>query len=167
MALHEQSIGATDEWYTPAYIFEAMATRFDLDVAAAGSTPSSAWCLRECYQGGLELPWRGSVWMNAPFGGRNGLVPWLEKFAEHGNGVCLVPDRTSAPWWQWAARRVDMCLFVSPKVKFLGVSGQEGRSPAQGTCLMAQGSRGMGALVNAQDNGLGFLMRPVELFKGL
>lgn len=34
MALHEQSVGATDEWYTPAHVFEAMGdTWFDLDPA--------------------------------------------------------------------------------------------------------------------------------------
>jgi hypothetical protein len=27
--------------------------------------------------------------MNAPFGARMGLVPWIKKFIEHGNGICL------------------------------------------------------------------------------
>jgi hypothetical protein len=38
--------------------------------------------------------------MNPPFGGRNGLAPWLDKFFANGNGIALTPDRTSAPWWQ-------------------------------------------------------------------
>ena len=36
MALHEQSVGATDEWYTPPHVFEAMGCEFDLDVASPG-----------------------------------------------------------------------------------------------------------------------------------
>lgn len=36
MSLHEQSVGATDEWYTPPYVFDAMDSVFDLDVASPG-----------------------------------------------------------------------------------------------------------------------------------
>ena len=36
MALHEQCVGATDEWYTPRYVFEAMAETFLMDVASPG-----------------------------------------------------------------------------------------------------------------------------------
>ena len=36
MALHEQSVGATDEWYTPRYIFTALGCTFDVDVASPG-----------------------------------------------------------------------------------------------------------------------------------
>ena len=36
MALHEQSVGATSEWYTPRYIFTALGCTFDVDVASPG-----------------------------------------------------------------------------------------------------------------------------------
>ena len=36
MALQEQSVGATDEWYTPRYIFTALGCTFDVDVASPG-----------------------------------------------------------------------------------------------------------------------------------
>ena len=36
MALHEQSVGATDEWYTPPRVFDALGCSFDLDVASPG-----------------------------------------------------------------------------------------------------------------------------------
>lgn len=161
MALHEQSVGATDEWYTPMHVFVAMDVVFDLDPCAAPHrTPSSVWCNRACYMGGLTLRWRGFVWMNPPFGRRNGIVPWLARFIEHGDGVALVPDRTSAPWWQTYARQADMILFVSPKLKFIGVDGKPGASPAQGTTLLACGPRGVRALQNASANGLGSLWRP-------
>jgi hypothetical protein len=99
--------------------------------------------------------------MNAPFGGRNGLAPWLKKFCEHRDGVALVPDRTSAPWWQEYASRADLILFVSPKIQFIDPTGRPGTSPAQGTCLLAIGERGCAALERAADGGLGVLMRPI------
>lgn len=163
MALHEQCVGATDEWYTPPHVFNDMRCAFDLDVASPGKD-KTPWIPAAGFitANSLETEWHGFIWMNAPFGARNGLVPWLEKFARHRNGVCLVPDRTSAPWWQQFAPRMDLILFVAPRLKFIGANGQPGTSPAQGTCLMSIGSRGNEALRCAQSNGLGFLAGPVD-----
>lgn len=159
MALHEQSVGASDEWYTPRHVFEAMGVRFHLDVAGpALGTPASNWCDATIIRNSLEIPWRGFVWMNAPFGARNGLTPWLDKFFAHGDGVALTPDRTSAPWWQAYAPRADAILFVRKKLRFLRPDGSEGRSPAQGTTLLAAGEQGLQALRNANRAGLGLLL---------
>lgn len=160
MSLHEQCVGATDEWYTPPYIFEAMGCRFDIDVAAPGRLDWIPINDRFITSDSLDQQWYGFVWMNPPFGGRNGLIPWLDKFIAHGNGVALVPDRTSAPWWQNAAPRMDATLFVSPKIKFIGIDGKPGRSPAQGTTLMAIGKKGSRALLRARNRGLGVLLTP-------
>lgn len=159
MALHEQCVGATDEWYTPPHVFNALGSAFDVDVASPGQSvtpwiPASRFIKAES----LASDWRGYVWMNPPFGARNGLVPWLEKFFAHGDGIALVPDRTSAPWWQQFAPRADLILFVAPKIKFIGVDGKPGRSPAQGTCLMGIGRRSLEPLYRAQANGLGILL---------
>lgn len=163
MALHEQSAGATDEWYTPGFVFEAMNARFDLDPCCAPMRmPAHDWCEEAYRDNGLAIPWRGFVWMNAPFGGRNGLAPWLEKFHTHGNGVALVPDRTSAPWWQAWAPRMDLVLFVSRKIKFIDADGQPGRSPAQGTALLAMGAKASLALFTARSTGLGSIFAPIR-----
>ena len=94
--------------------------------------------------------------MNPPFGGRNGLVPWLDKFFDHGNGIALTPDRTSAPWWQDAARRADGILFVAGKIKFERPDGSVGKSPGTGTTLFASGARADAALIRAARLGLGW-----------
>lgn len=163
MGTHEQSVGATDEWYTPPHVFEAMGVTFDLDVASPGRTVVP-WIPATMHITGNSLRhcWAGLVWMNAPFGARNALVPWLEKFFAHGNGVALVPDRTSAPWWQRFAPCADALLFVSPKLKFIGADGRPGDSPAQGTCLMAAGPDGVAALERACRAGLGFMIRRTD-----
>jgi DNA N-6-adenine-methyltransferase (Dam) len=161
MALHEQCVGATDEWYTPPYVFKALECIFDMDVASPGFEVTP-WVPAKVFLValGLHCKWKGFVWMNAPFGARNGLVPWLKKFFKHGNGIALVPDRTSAPWWQEYASRADLVLFVAPKIKFVNADGVPGPSPAQGTSLLAIGSQGRAALHRAAANRLGVLMTP-------
>lgn len=161
MALHEQSVGATDEWYTPPHVFGALDCRFDVDVASPGADvtpwiPAAHFITKDS----LALQWAGLVWMNPPFGARNGLVPWLEKFFAHGHGIALVPDRTSAPWWQDFAPKADAILFVRSKIKFIGADGKLGKSPAQGTTLFGVGPLGTAALHRAHLAGLGFLMKP-------
>jgi hypothetical protein len=164
VALHEQCVGATDEWYTPPHVFRALGCAFDTDVASPGRAVTP-WIPAQTFIQACSLTteWAGFVWMNAPFGGRNGLVPWLEKFFAHGDGIALTPDRTSAPWWQQFAPRADLVLFVAPKIKFIGAGGKAGASPAQGTCLMATGQRAVKPLYHAQANGLGILMTPARL----
>lgn len=162
--------GASDEWYTPKYIFDALGCEFDTDVAGPGSAthvPCRRWFTKNAlamdwrgYPQGSECPWDGDfVWMNPPFGGRNGIKPWLDKFFAHGNGIALTPDRTSAPWWQDAAKKADAVLFIAGKVKFERPDGSIGKSPSNGTTLFAIGQRGVEALENAQRNSLGFLTR--------
>lgn len=152
---HWERLGESDEWYTPKYIFDAFGCRFDLDVAAPFSgplhVPADGWI----YERSLERAWSGFVWMNPPFGGRNGLVPWLDRFFAHGNGIALTPDRTSAPWWQNAAAKADGILFVAGKIRFIRPDGSEGKSPSNGTTLFAAGARACDALTRAASEGLG------------
>ena len=154
-------MGKSDEWYTPKYVFDALGCKFDLDVAAPTvfwETHVPASCF--LYTNSLERLWKPNafVWMNPPFGGRNSLVPWLNKFFEHDNGIALTPDRTSAPWWQEAFRWSDAALFVGGKIRFLRPDGSEGKSPSNGTTLFAAGPRGVKALERASANGLGVVL---------
>lgn len=165
---HWETAGASDEWYTPKYVFDALGCRFDLDVAHpnvgivvyrdkwALDVPCDDWI----FEDSLNTPWTGFVWMNPPFGGRNSLTPWLDKFIAHGNGIALVPDRTSAPWFQAAWPHMDLALFVAPKIKFLRPDGSTGKQPGTGTALLAIGEQGANALRRAQGAGLGVLAIP-------
>jgi hypothetical protein len=157
---HWESAGASDEWYTPQYIFDALACRFDLDVAAPAGLSTHVPADRFITANSLETDWRGFIWMNPPFGGRNSLIPWLERFARHANGIALVPDRTSAPWFQWIFGHSQRALFVFPKVKFERPDGSLGKSPSTGTVLLSIGEQGAEALKRGHLNGLGMLAEP-------
>lgn len=155
-----ESSGKTDEWYTPNYIFEAMECTFDLDVAhPIGDilTPSKSVICEDS----LDKPWDGFVWMNPPFGGRNSLLPWIDKFFMHGNGIALTPDRTSAPWYQKCLKVCDGLLLLEGKVKFIRCDGSLGKSPSTGTTLWASGERAKNALKRAANNGLGVYLEVI------
>lgn len=149
MASEWASMGAgeTDEWYTPAYIFEALGCVFDLDVASPPEGPRHVPCTSFICERSLEKTWTGFVWMNPPYGHQSTKIEWLDKFFKHGNGIALVPDRTSAPWWQTFAPKADAILFVNGKIKFERPDGSIGQQPGNGTCLFSIGARATGALI--------------------
>lgn len=156
MSEHEPCIGATSEWFTPPEIFDALGLTFDLDPCSPG--PDHWVPARKVYtqaDDGLAQPWHGLVWMNPPFGGRNGQVPWLRKFFAHGNGIALVAARTSAGWFHDEAVQAETMLFPRGKTKFIRPDGSIGSSPGTGIVLL-----GMGATANAalMRSGLGLCL---------
>lgn len=158
MSEHEPCVGATDDWYTPHFIFDALGLRFDLDPCSPGSfhwVPALRVFTKA--DDGLSQPWNGLVWMNPPFGGRNGQVPWLRKFFGHHNGIALVAARTSAGWFHDWAVHAETMVFPRGKTKFLRPDGSEGRSPGTGIVLL-----GLGPVANAalERCGLGLFVRP-------
>lgn len=158
MAAYE-SAGKSDEWYTPRYIFDAIGETFDLDVAAPVDGPRHVPTSRWYSSHALDQIWSGFIWMNPPFGNQSTKRLWLAKFFDHGNGIALLPDRTSAPWFQEAARLSDLMLFISPRVQFERPDGSIGKSPGTGTVLFASGDRACAALSRAHS--LGFLATPL------
>ena len=99
----EQEQLTSDDYYTPAWVFERMGIEFDLDVCAPpGGIP---WIPAKRYytqaDDGLVQPWEGRVWMNPPY---SGPTPWVAKFIAHRKGVSLLPFAKSA-WFDhiWSA----------------------------------------------------------------
>jgi hypothetical protein len=164
-SVHGLGIGQNNEWYTPAIVFEALGETFDMDVAAPWDTtychvPTDHWICAHS----LAAPWDGFIWMNAPFGGRNGLAPWLGKFFAHGNGIALTPDRASAPWFQDAWPKAD-AILLTRKIRFIRPDGTVGGSPANGTALWASGARAVAALHRARLKGFGVMAIPSAAFE--
>lgn len=152
--------GKSDEWYTPPEVFDALGAEFDLDVASPPGGPPHvpARAFIAPPRDGLAEPWHGFVWMNPPYGGRNGIRPWLDRFLEHGDGVALLPDRTSAAWFGAALDRADGVLFTRARVRFIRPGNHQPHSPSNGTALFAVGRAGMEALARADAAGYGTLL---------
>ena len=85
-----QTKNGNDDWYTPKWIFDALALTFDIDVAAPPG--GIDWIPAKRYytmaDDGLSQPWNGLVWCNPPF---SKVTPWADRFREHGNGILMTP----------------------------------------------------------------------------
>lgn len=141
MAEHEPSIGASDDWYTPPALLDAIGIEYDLDPCSPGAghwVPSKAIYTKA--DDGLSKQWKGRVFVNPPFGGRNGHVPWLTKFIEHGDGIAIVRAYTSAAWFHEHMHRLDGWLFPRGKTKFIKPDGTIGSSPGHGIVIVAMGA---------------------------
>lgn len=111
----EQAERTSDDVYTPAWVFERLGLRFDLDVASPpGGIP---WIPADRFftqaDDGLAQPWHGRVWMNPPY---SRCTPWVDRFLEYGNGVALLPCAKSR-WFRTLWEKVDG-LFVPPRFNF-------------------------------------------------
>jgi hypothetical protein len=85
---------------------------------------------------------------------------WLEKFTRHGNGIALVPERTSTGWWQELVADADLILCVNKKIPFVSYVGEQRAAFPIGSTLVAIGEKAVAGLLTAHRNGLGILLRP-------
>jgi hypothetical protein len=93
--------------------------------------------------------------VDPPFGGRNGHVPWLRRFLDHGDGIAIVRAYTSSAWFHRYAIHAETMLFPKGKTKFIRPNCSVGRSPGHGVVLLGVGEVANDALRNS---GLGFLV---------
>lgn len=156
MAEHENCIGESDEWYTPPEIFQALGLTFDLDPCSPGHgkcfVPARQSYTKE--DDGLAKPWAGMVFVNPPFGGRNGHVSWLTKFLDHCDGIGIFRAYTSSSWWHDHMGRAQVICFPRGKTKFHRPDGSIGGSPGHGVAIIAMGKTACNALARS---GLGMI----------
>ena len=138
---HENPGVTSVEWYTPQWLFDALDVRFDLDPCAAknrdGCVPADRF-YRLPEHDGLSEPWFGRVWLNPPYGKQTG--SWIERLAQHGNGIALVFSRTSTRWFQQIAARTSAVCFISKRVRFVnGTTGLAAGHPGADSVLIAFG----------------------------
>lgn len=111
------------EWYTPAWIFDALGLDFDLDPSSPFDMESfvPAKSKFTVFDDGLKQAWFGRVWLNPPYGPDTGF--WMRRLIEHGNGIALVFSRTDASWCQDALISASATLFMPGRINF--VPGRE------------------------------------------
>lgn len=133
---------SSDEWYTPKWIIDTLGP-FDLDPCSPSVRPfDTATVHWTKEQDGLFMPWGRldrRVWLNPPYS-RVLLRKFVEKMADHGNGIALLVNRTDNLLFQEVIfPTADSMLFMRHRVKFLRPDGTTG-SPFFGSCLVAWGS---------------------------
>lgn len=163
--VHEASVGASVEWYTPPWLFERLGLTFDLDPCAPpGGLP---WIpARQFYSrpdDGLVLPWQGCVWCNPPYGRETGR--WMDAMQAHGHGVGLVFARTDTEWFQ--RLRPDAVCFIAKRVRFVDASGRPPQVLDKKTGRLRDGTPGAPSMLLAwgrdcvravEASGLGIVM---------
>jgi hypothetical protein len=147
------------EHFTPPDLITDLGGPFDLDVCSPGPDHWTAKRHLTRRENGLVASWGSArdvcVFMNPPYGIRNGVEEWIERFVEHGNGVCLVSNFTAYGWWQQLAAKADAILAVHHALKFLPRrEGKVGQND-MGSTLIAYGERGVERLQNAERAGRG------------
>ena len=143
-------------WLTPSPIVQALG-EFDLDPCGApGHELAARTYLEERDEDGLVLPWEGRVWLNPPYGAE--AYPFLERLADHGNGVALIFARTETKAFQrWVWERADAVLFIAGRLVFWDADKVRGGrcrhrvAPAKAnagapSCLVAYGKDNVDAL---------------------
>jgi hypothetical protein len=108
-----------DNLRTPDYITSALGG-FDLDPCAGEFTKIGIvnwWNGRG--EDGLKNDWFGSVYCNPPFSQKK---IWIEKMVQHHNGILILPERGSAPWFGPLAKAAGKYFVMGKKINFEGGS---------------------------------------------
>ena len=105
-----------DHLRTPPKIYQALGP-FDLDPCAGINTDIAKvnWCI-DRGEDGLKRDWVGFVWLNPPFSQKD---IWIKKMIKHGNGILLLPERGSAPWFGPLAKAAGFYFVMGQKINFL------------------------------------------------
>lgn len=102
---------------TPAWVYLELG-RIDLDPCAGNDTAiaDTNWSIHRG-ENGLEREWFGFVYCNPPFSQKE---IWAERMIKHGNGVLILPERGSAPWFGPLAEKAGAYWVMGKKINFVG-----------------------------------------------
>jgi hypothetical protein len=144
--------GQADDWYTPGWIFDALAVRFDLDPCAPAD-PAQRSCPADRYyslpaEDGLQMPWRGLVWLNPPY---STPAPWVARMLGHvregGSGVMLSHIPANAAWAVDVWRSAEVAVWLQA-VPFARPNGETHR-PGYALMLCGWGPDAVAAVSRA------------------
>lgn len=154
MAQHERVLEGKDEWLTPPEIVNALG-EFELDPCSPIERP---WPTAQRHftiqTNGLRQEWFGRVWLNPPYG--NETERWMQRMAEHGNGIALIFARTeTATWFRCVWLVADAVFFFRGRIAFCHVDGHRAQTSAGApSALIAYGPRNVEAIENSKLDGI-------------
>lgn len=144
-----------DNLQTPEWVHKPLGP-FELDPCAGEHTSIASinlWDGRG--KDGLINYWGDRfVWCNPPFSQKQ---VWIDKMTDHGNGILILPERASAPWFGPLAKHVGRYFILGKKINFIGGPS----SNNLGSCLFPFGEL---AVQRIKDSGLPGMMVKVESF---
>lgn len=145
---YQHTAKATDEWYTPLELIKALG-KFDLDPCAPEKPLwQTAGIMYNRKDNGLEKEWFGRVWLNPPYS-RPLITQFVNKMAEHGNGVALLFNRCdNAMFHDIIFPTATAMKFLRKRIKFYRPDGSQGDSPGCGSVLIAWGETNADAIRN-------------------
>lgn len=133
-----ENVVDTDDWYTPAWIFDGLGLRFHLDVASPDEPLT--WIPTDARftvaDDGLTQAWHGLVWCNPPY---SEPLPWCRRWAEHANGLILLRSdlSTSGPF---TAATAATTMYLPPKrLQFVSAVGHPSGAANFSTILFGAG----------------------------
>jgi len=109
------------DWETPDEIFIPLHKefKFNLDVCATAKNKKVKNYLSRKVDA-LSKEWKGTCWMNPPFGQQGKWVKKAYQESKKGNTiVCLLPARTNTCWWHDYAMKGEV-RFIKGRPKFKG-----------------------------------------------
>ena len=126
---HQSAKMLKDEWLTPPKVLKALGD-FDLDPCAPIVRP---WDMAKKHftlkDDGLKQIWKGRVWCNPPYGLE--AAKWLNKLADHGNGVALIFARTETKmFFEQVWNKADAILFIEGRLFFHHLNGDQAKANA-------------------------------------
>ena len=135
-----------DDWYTPQFIFDALKCEFDLDVCSpsggTGIVPAKRFYTIE--NDALVQDWDGFVWMNPPY---SGPTPFVDKFIDHGNGICLVP-MSKAKWFHKLWNYGHLLIPMPVNMKFVRPDGAK-MQIQYNTIMVGMGQKAVAAMIRS------------------
>ncbi len=132
---HRGTRGKSDVYLTPPPILNPLG-HFDLDPCCPPDMPwRTADVMVSLPTDGLAIEWNGRVWLNAPYGPE--LWPWLEKLANHGNGIAISFARTeTAGFFKHVWHRASALLFIKGRLHFYRPDGTQMKANAGGPSVL-------------------------------
>jgi len=137
----EKTKDSTDEWYTPIELIKALG-EFDLDPCAPIKPLwQTARTMYNKENDGLSKEWFGRVWLNPPYS-RPLIELFVQKMANHGNGIALLFNRCDSKMFQDVIfTKATAMKFLRKRIRFYREDGTRGDSPGCGSVLIAFGNK--------------------------
>jgi len=120
---HQQTVGKSQDHLTPRWIIDTLGP-FDLDPCASLHGPPCAIHVIRPPADGLAACWPPEmlIWLNPPFD-RYRVGKWIQRLADHGNGIALLHARTETAWFRPCWKHASAILFMAKRIAFCRADG--------------------------------------------